>query len=45
MRAEFKRCADTLLDLVPGIQLATDIICGFPGETEDDFQQTLDLVA
>jgi hypothetical protein len=42
---EFHQCADTLLRLVPGLQLATDIICGFPGETAADFQETLDLVA
>lgn len=29
---------------VPGIALSTDIIVGFPGETDDDFEQTLDLV-
>lgn len=30
-RADFERVADTLLALVPGLELATDIICGFPG--------------
>ena len=29
---------------VPGIALSTDLIVGFPGETEEDFQQTLSLV-
>ncbi len=29
---------------VPGITIATDIICGFPGETEEDFEQTMELV-
>ncbi len=44
-------CAEDFLDLVsrlrksvPGIWIATDVIAGFPGETEDDFAQTLDLI-
>ncbi|XP_055780570.1 threonylcarbamoyladenosine tRNA methylthiotransferase [Salvelinus fontinalis] len=41
---DFRRVADFLKDKVPGITIATDIICGFPGETDADFQETCDLV-
>jgi threonylcarbamoyladenosine tRNA methylthiotransferase CDKAL1 len=30
--SEFRRVCDRLLELVPGLELATDVICGFPGE-------------
>ncbi len=33
-----------LRDAVPRLALTTDLIVGFPGETEEDFQQTLSLV-
>ncbi|HIH24568.1 TPA: hypothetical protein HA251_06040 [Candidatus Woesearchaeota archaeon] len=30
--------------MVPGVTIATDIICGYPTETEDDFAMTVSLV-
>ena len=33
-----------LREAVPGIGLSTDIIVGFPGETEEDFRDTMELV-
>ncbi|CAL8356797.1 unnamed protein product, partial [Arctogadus glacialis] len=42
--ADFRTVVDFLKDRVPGITIATDIICGFPGETEADFQETVELV-
>ncbi|XP_068093069.1 threonylcarbamoyladenosine tRNA methylthiotransferase isoform X2 [Hyperolius riggenbachi] len=43
-KADFKRVVDFLKERVPGITIATDIICGFPGETDEDFKETLKLV-
>jgi tRNA-2-methylthio-N6-dimethylallyladenosine synthase len=42
---EFKQKLRKLRAVRPGITVSTDLIVGFPGETERDFQQTLDLAA
>ncbi|HXL54331.1 MAG TPA: tRNA (N6-isopentenyl adenosine(37)-C2)-methylthiotransferase MiaB [Gemmatimonadales bacterium] len=43
-RARYLEVVAALRGAVPGITLTTDIIVGFPGETEEDFQDTLSLV-
>ncbi len=41
---EFKRVVDAFRKKIPEITLATDVIVGFPTETEQDFQKTLELL-
>jgi tRNA-2-methylthio-N6-dimethylallyladenosine synthase len=43
-RDRYLRLADKLRAAVPDLALGTDIIVGFPGETEDDFRETLEVV-
>ncbi len=43
-RGEYLDLAAQLRSARPGLALSSDIIVGFPGETEEDFQQTLDLL-
>src|SRR5258705_12367213 len=44
-RARFLEVVDALRQAVPGSALTTDIIVGFPGENEDEVQETLSLLA
>mmetsp|Transcript_15541 Transcript_15541/g.17261 ORF Transcript_15541/g.17261 Transcript_15541/m.17261 type:complete len:562 (+) Transcript_15541:46-1731(+) len=41
---EFNELCDYMNKHVPGITLATDIICGFPTETEKEFEDSMELV-
>ena len=41
---EYLRLVDRVRAAVPGLALSTDIIVGFPGETERDFEATLELM-
>lgn len=43
-REYYKNLVDKLRQAIPQIALSTDIIVGFPGEKEEDFQDTLELV-
>lgn len=43
-RAHYLSLIERLKARVPNLALTTDIIAGFPGETEEDFEQTLSLV-
>jgi tRNA-2-methylthio-N6-dimethylallyladenosine synthase len=43
-RARYLEVVADLRRAVPGIALSTDIIVGFPGESDEDFAQTLSLV-
>jgi tRNA-2-methylthio-N6-dimethylallyladenosine synthase len=43
-RERYLRLVEELRTAIPDLALTTDVIVGFPGETEDDFLETLELV-
>ncbi|MGE5413046.1 MAG: radical SAM protein, partial [Syntrophomonadaceae bacterium] len=42
--AEYVSTVERIRSAVPGIAISSDFIVGFPGETEEDFERTLDLM-
>ena len=43
-RLGLKELANKIMTKVPDVVLSTDIIVGFPGETDEEFEDTLDVV-
>ena len=43
-RESYLELFDKIKNTVPGVSISTDIIVGFPGETEEDFNETMSLV-
>ncbi|MHA1682542.1 MAG: tRNA (N(6)-L-threonylcarbamoyladenosine(37)-C(2))-methylthiotransferase [Promethearchaeota archaeon] len=41
---EFMKIVDAFKQRFPAITISTDIICGYPGETGDDFDESIDLI-
>ena len=43
-KEQYLNLAEKMKTMIPNLTLSTDIIVGFPGETDEDFEETLDVV-
>jgi tRNA-2-methylthio-N6-dimethylallyladenosine synthase len=43
-KEEYLEKIDKAQKMLPGVAISTDVIVGFPGETDEDFEETLDVV-
>ena len=43
-KEQYIKLVEKMKSKIPNLELSTDIIVGFPGETEEDFEDTLDVV-
>ena len=41
---DYRQLVKVIRDIIPGVAIATDVIVGFPGESEEQFQRTYDLL-
>ena len=41
---QYRELVERIRDAIPGVALSTDVIVGFPGESEEQFERTLDTV-
>ena len=42
--AVYERCVEMLREAMPGCAITTDVIAGFPGESEREFQETKEFI-
>ncbi|MBA7593504.1 tRNA-2-methylthio-N(6)-dimethylallyladenosine synthase [subsurface metagenome] len=41
---QYRELVERIRDAIPGVALSTDIIVGFPGESEEQFERTFDMI-